>query len=46
MSTKNSERIAQYNRDHITDTAMELFFAKGIKETSVDEIARQGRRME
>lgn len=43
MSTKNSERIAQYNREHITDTAMELFFAKGIKETSVDEIARLGK---
>lgn len=42
MSTENSERIAQYNKDYITDTAMELFFSKGIHETSVEEIAKQG----
>lgn len=43
MSTENSARIARYNMEHITDTAMELFFSKGIKETSVDEIAKLGK---
>lgn len=43
MSAENSKRIAQYNRNHITDTAMELFFSKGIKETSVEEIAKVGK---
>lgn len=43
MSTENSKRIAQYNMNHITDTAMELFFSKGIKETSVEEIAKLGK---
>lgn len=42
MSTENSRRIAKYNTEHITDTAMGLFFSKGIKETSVDEIAKLG----
>lgn len=43
MSIENSERIAKYNMEHITDTAMGLFFSKGIKETNVDEIARLGK---
>lgn len=43
MSAKNSERIAKYNMELITDTAMELFFSNGIKETSVDEIAKLGK---
>lgn len=43
MSAGNAERIAEYNRNHITDTAMELFFTKGIRETSVEEIAKQGK---
>lgn len=43
MSTENSARIARYNMEHITDTAMELFFSKGIKVTSVDEIAKLGK---
>lgn len=42
MSAENSERIARYNMIHIADTAMPLFFSKGIKETSVEEIAKQG----
>lgn len=42
MSIENSERIAQYNKEHITDTAMKLFFAKGIQETSVEEIGKLG----
>lgn len=42
MSTENSKRIAQYNMEHITNTAMKLFFSKGIKVTSVEEIAKLG----
>lgn len=42
MSKENSKRIAQYNMDHITDTAMELFFSNGIKGTSVEDIAKHG----
>lgn len=42
MSKENSKRIAQYNMAHITDTAMELFFAHGIKGTSVEAIAKHG----
>lgn len=43
MSTENSERITKYNMELITDTAMQLFFLKGIKSTSVEEIAKQGK---
>lgn len=43
MSTENSARIAKYNMEHITDSAMELFFSGGIRATSVDEIAKQGK---
>lgn len=42
MSVENSERIAHYNKEHITNTAMELFLSKGIQETSVEEIAKLG----
>lgn len=42
MSTRNSNRIAQYNRELIINTAMVLFFSKGIKETSVENIAKLG----
>lgn len=43
MSTENSIRIAEYNKNHITNIAKELFFIKGIKETSVEEISRMGK---
>lgn len=43
MSTENSKRIAKYNMEHIADTAMEPFFSKGIRGTSVDEIAKLGK---
>lgn len=43
MSKKNSERITQYNMNHITDTAMKLFFSKGIKDTTIEEIAIMGK---
>lgn len=42
MPKESSNRIIQYNMDHITDTAMELFFSKGIRETSVNGIAKAG----
>lgn len=42
MSTENSERIAKYNIEHISNVAMKLFFSKGIRETSVNDIAKLG----
>lgn len=43
MSAENSGRIAQYNMNHITNIAKGLFFSKGIKETTVDEISKLGK---
>ncbi len=43
MSVKNnSRRIADYNRRHITETALGLFCCKGIFRATVEEIASAG----
>ncbi len=42
MARKNSERIAEYYLNHITDIAMKLFLEKGIESTSMEEIADYG----
>lgn len=43
MGTKNSsKRIIEYNRRHITQTALNLFCQQGIARTTVEEIADAG----
>ncbi len=43
MSKRNSsKRIIEYNRRHITQTALDLFCKKGILRTTVEEIADAG----
>ncbi len=42
MNKKSSQRIASYNIEHITETAMRLFLSKGARNTKIDEIADEG----
>lgn len=40
MPRKKTERLIQFNRENILETAEKLFSEKGIKETTVDDISK------